>query len=410
MPATTMNHDDSQIELQITAVGRDLSESFRALFDGDADQAISASDLTRRFGMSTVFSHRLNTALRKIDPLGTIHQIPGPEPLRRLVQIARKKSAAPPELLQKAERAIDAFEDLIRNVAGDRSGLDAIISAWLPEARSRFESVAKQSAYRGMRQLKGIASDATFCCLMLHPGDDPLRGDLLVLQGHIGLRCLRPGTKFFAKLDSFASHKAGVARALDGRPVHEDPRSIMLDDFCSPEALNPELRMRGDTAMYALNWGSEVGLPSAIDITTGELRPAVMRRYYKPADPGPLTTGATRVDVPTKTLVFDFMLHKDIYPDWTPNVCVLDLANAPNASVAQSIEEYQFDLLESMDSLGTGVQRFRIEEIPNYVDMLRYACTQVGWDGSEFRGFRTRIEYPIFGSFILSRFDLPAPP
>jgi hypothetical protein len=221
---------------------------------------------------------------------------------------------------------------------------------------------------------------------------------------------LRPGTKFFAKLDSFAANQVAIARSLDGRPIQEDPRKIMLDTFCSPEALNPELRMRGDTAMYALNWGSDVGLPSAIDITTGELRRAAMRRYYKPTDLGPLTTGATRVDVPTKTLVFDFMLHKDIYPDWTPNVCVLDLANAPNASVAQSIEEYKFDLLESMDPLGTGVRRFRIEEIPNYVDMLRHACGQVGWDGSEFHGFRARIEYPIFGSYVLSRFELPPPP
>jgi hypothetical protein len=67
-------------------------------------------------------------------------------------------------------------------------------------------------------------------------------------------------------------------------------------------------------------------------------------------------------------------------------------------------------LLERVESLGRGVERFRAEEIPHYVEMLAEVCRARGWDPKSFRGYRARIEYPVFSSLIQLLIDLPAPP
>jgi len=46
-------------------------------------------------------------------------------------------------------------------------------------------------------------------------------------------------------------------------------------------------------------------------------------------------------------------------------------------------------------------------ENPDHIDMLRYVCEQRQWDGDALRGYRCRIEYPVYSSEIVMAFDLP---
>jgi hypothetical protein len=69
------------------------------------------------------------------------------------------------------------------------------------------------------------------------------------------------------------------------------------------------------------------------------------------------------------------------------------------------------DCREVIQPLGRGVASCRIREIPRYVEMLRRACSQRGWDAEAFRCYRCRIEYPFYGAQVHMLFERsPRPP
>ena len=115
--------------------------------------------------------------------------------------------------------------------------------------------------------------------------------------------------------------------------------------------------------------------------------------------------------VPTHVYVGDLVLHEDVYAGAVPKLRVLELGELGVAEVNDETRDVDaLDVLERIEPLGSGVDAFRIAEIPNYVELLQHVCTKLGWDSERFRGYRTRIEYPIFGSQVQFAFDVPIEP
>lgn len=407
---TATGHPSPLINVRINSVSRALHASLQALLRTESGQPISSQQIASTYGLNRVFCHRLATALRRVDPLATIHQIPGPEPLRRLVKVARSLRV-PARLIRDAESAIDQFEELIRNVAGDRSGLDAIVSNWLPKVRSRIESEAKQAVYRGMRQIKGIAAETVLFTLIMHPSASPGRLDMVMIRGYYGLRCVRPGAQFTLGIKSGASEPRAFPRALDGTPIEQLPRGSILEPFCSDSPIGIDVQKHGLSVIYSLNWGQAVGMESARDVVLAELRQHGFRRWCAADDPRPRTGNTNDIHVPSRLYINDLILHKDAYPDWPMAVRILETGEGGHADANDPTRDSDvLDVLDDIQPLGTDVQRYRVETVPRYVELLEHVLSQVGWNPHEFRGYRTRIEYPVFGSQIQHRFDLPVGP
>jgi len=401
------------VEKQINTIGCDLSESFRALFQqADTDPTIP-QNLTKDFGTNSVFSHRLSTALRKVDPLATMLQIPGPQPLRRVLETAKKRGVKD-DCLARASDAIDSFEHLIRHVAGDRSGLDLIIGAMLPDASSRHELAAKQLVYRGMRQLKGVAADVQLETSILYPSDDPMRLNNVLLYGFMGYRCLRPGATHGLPFHSLINcpDQDVVACSLEGVPLRDNPRGLVVDRFCSHSPDKMQFTEIGDNTLGSWDWDSAVGIPSSCDLLFAELRRGVQRRYLVPEENArPYIWVAPGISIPTKVIVADVLLAPGVIPDWNPDIRVIELGQrgAPSANDPTRDRDV-FQVSERVEPLGTGVERFRAEDIPGYTDMLGHVCEKLGQDPAGFRGYRVRMEYPIFGTELQFRFKLPLAP
>lgn len=395
------------IEVQIGEVGRQLAQSFQRLLDGTESRPSAPKDVARTYGMNAVFAQRLAAALKRTDPLATLQQIPGPEPLRRLIEAARKKGVPEP-LLEQATAANDAFQHIIRHVAGDRSGLDAIIAAWLPEARARIDNDAKQSAYRGMRQLKGIAANTVFFTCFIHPGGPGQpRHDQLILRGHMGLRCVRPGAPLTLSIRTGSTRPTPV-ESIGGVSVRENPRSILIDEFCCGLPLELSCHEIGDAAVYTFDWGDAVGISSARDIVLGELTRGFFRPSCPPDSPRPRSGVTHGISVPAAVYFFDMILHKDVFPGRDPKMRVLELGESGAADPNDESREFEgLDTTDTVDPMGIGFQRLRTQDIPNYVELLEHACRKLGWNPAEMRCYRTRIEYPIFGSQVRMAFDLP---
>ena len=65
---------------------------------------------------------------------------------------------------------------------------------------------------------------------------------------------------------------------------------------------------------------------------------------------------------------------------------------------------------ESIEFLGHDMSRFRADEIPTYGPLLAHLGERFGWKASEFRGYRTRIAYPVYGWQVSMSFEPPVDP
>src|SRR5688572_24235608 len=220
------------LEVQIAVVGEALLTGLREVLEGVPRAVPGPQALARAVGVDKVLASRVLKAVRSGDPMSAMQCMPGPDPLRRLVRGAGKRGASA-EAVGRAGEAIDKFEVLIRERVGDRSLLDAILSAWVPDARREFELRRKQAAFKAMSQLRGVQTDINLATVVLNPSGDGRHIDVVWVNGLIGLHRVRPGVS--VKISTRRMTREGAERkpvSLEGRSV-EDMAGLQLPGFCS---------------------------------------------------------------------------------------------------------------------------------------------------------------------------------
>lgn len=400
------------LEVRIAKVGDELLSSLSAALKVNGSGGASGGKgegpqaLAKRLGVDKVLASRVLKAVRSTDPMSVVHRAPGPEPLRRIVRALAKRGVEA-DVIRSANAAIDEFERLIREDIGDRSSLDAILSAWAPEARREFELRRKQAAFRAMSQLKGAEMGTLLATAMLAPSAQAERKlDVVWINGAFGLRRLRPGAgvKFATRR---LSGKDGDRRprTLGGEPVEGLDR-LILEEFCSVPPPRLVAQKVGEVVHYTLGEDA-FGPGSEVDLVFAEANLAELDMYRQ--------AGSTRkryafaeVSTPSRAMQFDCFVHEDALPQGEPTLKIYDTSFEGVADVNDPAREIdRLDLLERIEPLGTGMSMVRSADASRYTELLRLACSSMGWDGSRFRGFRCRIEYPIYGSQVAMAFDPP---
>ncbi len=255
----------SSIELKNEAirVSEELANSLSAILNAHPLVSIRPTEAARRYGVSQSVMSRVVRATESADPLFRLHQLPGPEPLRRLLRTA-KQQAHDPAPFDHAETSVDQFDKLIKTVSQDRSGLDAIISGWVPEVREKTDQQNRQMVFRGMSQLMGASRDASIVMFFLDPTDDQ-QIRVMVIEVAIGLRRLRPGARI---IEGASGEFAKDMKTISGGTVTSS-QQLYVDKFCPSPLPFVELSEHeaGDTVFVL---GDEsLGLRSAVDIAWG---------------------------------------------------------------------------------------------------------------------------------------------
>lgn len=393
------------VEAQIVELGQELSRILAAVLGSLPGAPHAPQSLARSLGVNIVLTSRVLKATQQKDPLAVVHSMPGPEPLRRILRAAEKKKVDP-ALLREARAAVDRFAHIIGEEAGDRSSLDAMISGWLPDAREKVELLARQGVYRGMSQLLGTASDVEHftmiqCPSALYPG----RADQVVLSVTRGLRRLRPGVSL--KYDTV--HSRADMLTVTGQPV-EEVRGLLLESYCSKPLPRIEVGRFGDRVQYTVS-GDEVGLRSSVDLAHATYIPGRKELHRAAGEAPRKVTLSLGVANPIKTLIFDVLLDEAVYPGQDPSLHLYRAMPYGAASpLDPSRESDRLNLVQALQHLGKGIGRCRVAENPDHLEMLRFVCDKRGWDGDRLRGYRYRIECPVYSSEIVLAFDLPAAP
>lgn len=384
------------IETEILAVGDRLVSAIRDVIAPFKDRAPGPQALARTLGLDKVLTSRVLKATRARDAIAAAHAMPGPEPLRRLVRAAAKRGAAAAAVTQ-ASAAIGEFEVLIRDRIGDRSLLDAIVSAWVPEARREFELRRKQAAFKAISQLKGAQAQAIVATVVLSPSVDGRHVDVTWVNGLIGLQRLRPGVR--VKLTTRRLSAGDGERhpmSLGGTPV-EDHEHLLLREFCSDPPPRVRVQRAGEVVHYVLD-DAGFGPDSAGDLVFGEVNRPELPRYL-PAGSTRLSYFFAEVVTCAKVLQFDALVHEDLYPGSDPALRIYDTSFEGAANVNDRARDLdQLDLSEAIEPLGLGPARWRSLDVPRYAEMIRHAFDAMDLDAARFRGHRCRIDYPVYGS------------
>lgn len=402
--ATEASKLNGTLELQMASVGVDLARAIGGVLDAIPGGRSGPVDLARSLGIDKVLASRVLKADRNRDPMAFLYLAPGPEPLRRLVRLAARHDV-PAATIAAAERSIAQFEELVRQEAGDRSALEAMISGWLPEARAEFELRRKQAAFRALSQLRGAAVDTYLSTAIVHPSEDPAFLDIVWLLGFFGLQRLRSGSPLkFATRRMAGGGKPRQPQTLEGRSVL-GLDGLRLDAFCSVPPPSIAAHPVGEIVHYTL---AEAGFGprSATDLVFAEVNRAELSRCVPPP-PHRKRYVFVEVNPPAKVLVFDALVHEDVLTS-EPALFIYDTAFDGVADVNDRARDIdRLDLLETIRPLGRGIAKFRTTDAPRYSELLQHVCGTLGWDGERFRGFRCRIDYPLYGSQVVMAFDAP---
>ena len=387
---------------RLRAVGADLGRTLSALLAAVPGSPHRPGQLAANLGVNRAVASRVLGATAQRDALEVLHRIPGPEPLRRLVRSATRKGA-PTDLAAEADAAIAAFDALIRNEAGTRSALDAMIASNLPGARDRFELASKYSVYKGLSQLKGVQAEHWLGVAVVLPSPtDELKHDLTWLTGSVAMQRLRPGVTVRF---SYRHRRQGVPGDDQVPPLSV----VSLDDFCVNPPARLETRTSGAMIRYTLP-DDLLGPHEVVDMFVVDHHPAAINRYAKDA-PRHSTSLFVEPAIPVGSLVFDAILHEEVFAGSDPKLLVYDTGYDGIANVNDEARDIdRVDVNESIEFLGHDMRRFGASEIPRYSEMLMHLADRFGWDPARFRGYRTRIRYPVYGWQVCLAFEPPGLP
>jgi len=403
-----MLQEEPPVETRLVVIGRKLVTHLSGLLDALPGPVSKPQDIARAFGVNKDVSSRVFRALARTDPLAAMRILPGPAPLRQLLDGARAKGL-PDAAIRLADEAVAQFEHVIRVDLGDRSSLDAIISSALPETRQRYELVNKQSVHRGMAQLKGLATDVLLTTAVIFAGDQPEYVDGVWVLAWQGLRRIRR--------DAVARfHTGRIGEEASQDPVQSltgelirGPDEVLLRSFCSAPLPEIETQCDGATVHYLLG-GNGIGLSSAVDVVMACRTPRCLKRYDEP-ERHRLRGPTMEIAIPAKIAVLDAFVERGLYSEREPELFVYDTAINGLADMNDPKRHIdRIDLHESLEFLGEGTLGIRIVELPHYSEIIMEVLRRLDRRPEQFRGYRCRSQYPLYGSQFSIGFTAPPAP
>jgi len=110
------------------------------------------------------------------------------------------------------------------------------------------------------------------------------------------------------------------------------------------------------------------------------------------------------INYPTRHLIFDVFLHRDMEREFRPGIDVQ--LWAPNLDTRPADRWLtRFPDVPRLQLLGTGVAHAQTPAYPRYVELVRTFFDQVGWSPEDFVGFRCEVDYPIWRSGYFMSFE-----
>ena len=370
-----------------------------------------AADLKKTLGLDYKLSWKLFRIAQCVNPLAAGIHVPSPVGLRNLLKAAGK-TGVPAERLDELRQAMGAFDQLVKEHAGDRSSFDAMISVY-GECSGAITPNYRRDSFRANTHIWGMQAKTQVKCGLFCSRSNPDRIDGALINGFVHLRRMRADTRLVISRTLLTDD---LGRAMGGarKPLSEEHESNegigLIHEFCSRPL--PKLRWitEPDGSVSGELENTDVGNQGALTVFTGTVMEAAAVRYrseenwYQELNAG--------LYVPCESLILDMLIQRDMYEAGVVNPQLALFGElSPGASYpAPAREREMLSVTETPVYLGKGPAAAETEDVPRYTELLHYAFERLGWPQDEFDVYRCRIEYPIIPTTAALRFTLPEKP
>lgn len=378
----------------------------RALLDAIPGGPHSPTRLAAELRMSRVIVSRLVNAVRRRSLVEVMEAMPGPESLRGAVSGAAKLGVDR-HIIDEARGAVDDFAALIREGFGTRAALHAAVGGRSHALRPRVDHAGRADAFRGMRQILGVEARTWLTAMWFAPS--PRDAETVVvttLHGTIGLRKLRADMQVYF---TFGPPQSGSDHIATARDLSRG--EVMLTDLYTHRPAELENEMIAGQLRYRLVT-DKIGKREVSDMLAVS-HDAKGSRRYGTAD-APYRGASVFVDVPSRALICDMIVHRDLFAGASPQLLVYN--PGPRGPANPNDRARDFDRVTTTDMpaeipLSAGcADHLTVSDVPNYTQMVQRVCGKIGADINDFRIYRLRLVYPVISFQYVLAFVAPPPP
>ena len=407
--SATVQPDNAHLDsfrLEANRVVTHIRELFISVVEAVCGGAPRAHEVADAFGIHRKLGWQIWNVAYDDVPLRAIRFMPSP----RGIEVWRKsaeKTGIPSDLLGRLDEASRLFEELARTHAADREMLEMMLDACEPQRDEREEERWRKQAFLGNSYVWGVRAKTYMTTLILHPSIRAGFFDMVRIHGLIGLVRTRPNVRWpFAQAVVYSGDDERFPLRQPIAPTEAGSQTgvPLMEDFCS-KPLPPVQRREGQFGMLEDELlPGPMGQTGESTIITGEVA-RELASIHK-TQPGEDAMFGTGVRTPCETLVYDHLVHRDLFPDAQRELRVYSELITP-------VSRDERDLLnvpERIQHLGRGMIRLRTAEVPRYMEMMKYVFEQMSWDPENFELYRVRMRYPPLPTAVMLRHDLPDPP
>ena len=411
LPRSTATEPGALAE-RVRTVARSVQSALRNVLEAIDDCPDRPVALARTLRVDKNLAGKvLAAAIREREPLMVAQRLPAPHGLRKFLAACARHNV-PPELTARAEEAVQEFDRLIVQDAGDRDALDAMITGWMPHLREAGERAKKRSLFKSFSYLLGYQVETKLTTAIIQPSEnDGDACDAALVYGCYGLQRLRPGSPVVVALSGTVHcpeapfEHASSFETLAGDQV---PGHYVLEQFSTSPLPLLTVRKEGERIRHVLPEGV-LGPNGSASLVFVNIMPGTLARHRRSDW---REEGIVAVQwMPCKALIHDVFVRDDIWPESHPRLTTSMLRPGDSTPPGQSAEIMdQLQSSETIQFLGKGTTAIRANEIENYVEMMNHVFDKLGWVAERFRVYRLHVQYPIPYMCYAVWFDLPPKP
>jgi hypothetical protein len=414
-----MHRTDASIAA-MTADGETLEDSsrrllqhvrgaFAGLLAAVPESTSRPHELEKALGLHKTLAWKVAKVVECREPADVYQYIPGPGAVNKILDAARKRGVAD-ELLGDVRRSLAELDEHITEHAGDRDTFEMMVAGFVGPRRKETDLQYRRSAFRSPSYIWGVQARTMTRTVIVQPSrDDPATLDAAVITGCVDLRRLR-AERSWVIYRGRPTDDEGEIIAAPREPIDLPPpdQAPFLSEFCRPSPPDVRRVILEDGTVEDELPGGVVGNSGAITCFTAEVLRGVVPRYRDERN----ATMAQNLELrtPCQTVIFDHLVSPDLFGAVRPTLRVFgELAGRPLYASLRSNRD-RLDVFESVVHLGTGTRVVPTPDVPRYEEMIRYVCSQLGWDAEQFDVYRLRMEFPYVPSTITYDYPLPDAP
>ena len=366
--------------------------------------AQNASGLSRLLEVERTTCQRTVSAITAPYPgVALASQLPGTRGIRLLVEAATNRGIQiDPESLKRLDRALTAYDESTKRLAGSRSRLikriDRTLAASASPGSSRSEEAElaqRQTLFEASAALTGRASDVWLAAHIYTPV--PGHPDVIAqtrAHGLIGHRAESHAVPLtfhvFGEPDETKRNDLTTYRPLRASGVEGVPDELLTEFSTNPapvvHSAHPD-----EFIVQSIEPSPDQPETSPIDLIFA-LDGGMSHPSTRPVNTEEVWA---LVNFPVRRLLLDVFMHKDIARQCVPSLDV----HLWRPDFAQHVGERwqtRFQNPPSLKLLNSGLDRAQTSAWNRYTELLRTLFETKGLNPSDYVGFRCDTDYPIW--------------